>query len=95
MLAAVAICCLVLACALLAMAAVLVAPLAILLAAFALGLFLMAFWIWMLASAIQNKGLSDGEKTGWVLGIVFFHFLGSLLYFCIGRPRRKTPLHAA
>ena len=57
-------------------------------------LFLMVFWIWMLVSAIQNKGLTDGEKTGWVLGIVFFHILGSLLYFFIGRPRRKTPLLA-
>ena len=54
-------------------------------------LFLMIFWIWMLVSAIQNKGLTDGEKTGWVLAIVFFHFLGSLLYFFIGRPKRKTP----
>jgi preprotein translocase subunit YajC len=58
-------------------------------------LFLLFFWIWMLVSAIQNKGLTDGEKTGWVLGIVFFHLLGSLLYFFIGRPRRKTPLAAA
>jgi len=58
-------------------------------------LFLMVFWIWMLVSAIQNKGLTDGEKTGWVLGIVFFHILGSLLYFFIGRPRRKTPRLAA
>ncbi len=58
-------------------------------------LFLMVFWIWMLVSAIQNKGLTDGEKTGWVLGIVFFHFLGSLLYFFIGRPRRRKPLSAA
>jgi sterol desaturase/sphingolipid hydroxylase (fatty acid hydroxylase superfamily) len=57
-------------------------------------IFLMVFWIWMLVSAIQNKGLTDGEKTGWVLGIVFFHLLGSLLYFFIGRPRRKTPLAA-
>ena len=57
-------------------------------------LFLLVFWIWMLVSAIQNKGLTDGEKTGWVLGIVFFHLLGSLLYFFIGRPRRKTPLLA-
>ena len=58
-------------------------------------LFLLIFWIWMLVSAIQNKGLTDGEKTGWVLGIVFFHFLGSLLYFFIGRPRRRMPLAAA
>jgi cytochrome c oxidase assembly factor CtaG len=46
------------------------------------------FWIWMLVNAIQNKGLSDGEKVGWVLAIVFLHFIGALLYFFIGRPKR-------
>ena len=55
-----------------------------------LGLALTAFWIWMLVSAIQNKGLSDGEKVGWVLAIVFFHFIGSLLYFFIGHPKRRS-----
>lgn len=54
----------------------------------ALGLAIFGFWIWMLVSAIQNKGLTDGEKTGWVLAIVFFHFIGSLLYFFIGHPKR-------
>ena len=54
-----------------------------------LGLALTVFWIWMLVSAIQNKGLTDGEKTGWVLAIVFLHFIGSLLYLFIGHPKRK------
>ena len=53
---------------------------------------LTAFWIWMLVDAIQNKGLTDGEKIGWVLAIVFFNFIGSLLYLFIGRPKRNTPL---
>ncbi len=57
-----------------------------------LALLLTVFWIWMLVDAVQNKRLSDGEKTGWVLAIVFFHFIGSLLYFCIGRPKKHTPL---
>ena len=56
---------------------------------------LTAFWIWMLVDAIQNKGITDGEKTGWVLAIVFFHFIGSLLYLFIGRPKRNTPLTMA
>ncbi len=47
------------------------------------------FWIWMLIDAIQNKGLSDGEKSGWVLAIVFLHFLAALLYLFIGRPKRN------
>jgi len=62
----------------------------LLLIPFSLALF--AFWIWMLISAVQNPGLSQGEKIGWVLAIVFLHFLGALLYFFIGHPKRKCPL---
>lgn len=50
-----------------------------------------AFWVWMLVHAIQNKGLTDGEKVGWVLAIALVHFLGALLYFFIGRPKAKQP----
>jgi hypothetical protein len=53
-----------------------------------------AFWIWMLIDAIQNKGLTDGEKIGWVIAIALLHWLGGLLYFFIGRPKRNTPLAA-
>ena len=53
-------------------------------------LFLLFFWIWMLVSAIRNKGIGDGEKVGWVLAIVFFHFIGSLLYLFIAFPRRNN-----
>lgn len=56
-----------------------------------LGLALTVFWIWMLVDAIQNRGVSDGEKVGWVLAIVFFHFIGSVLYFFIGRAKGKQP----
>jgi len=54
-----------------------------------IGLAFFAFWIWMLVHAIQNKGLTDGEKVGWVLAIALVHFLGALLYFFIGRPKAK------
>ena len=50
-----------------------------------------AFWIWMLVHAIQNKGLTDGEKIGWVLAIALLHFIGALLYFFIGKPKGKLP----
>jgi hypothetical protein len=46
------------------------------------------FWIWMLIHAIQNKGLSDGEKIAWVLVILFVHLLGALIYFLVGRPKQ-------
>jgi hypothetical protein len=55
-------------------------------------LLLTAFWIWMLVDAIQNKGITDGEKVGWVLAIVFFHLIGSLLYLFIGRPKGRLAL---
>ena len=61
----------------------------------ALGLLFFAFWIWMLIDAIQNKGLTDGEKIGWVLAIVLLHFIGALLYLCIGLPKRHAPLAPA
>jgi len=53
-----------------------------------------AFWIWMLVSAIQNNGLDSTEKIVWVLVIIFLHFLGALLYFLLGYPKRR-PLDAA
>jgi Phospholipase_D-nuclease N-terminal len=57
-----------------------------------IGLLLFVFWIWMLIDAIQNHGLTDGEKICWVLAVVFLHFIGALLYFFIGHPKRNTPL---
>ena len=54
-----------------------------------------AFWIWMLVHAIQNKGLTDGEKVGWVLAIALVHFLGAVLYFFIGKPKANLPPLAA
>jgi hypothetical protein len=51
-----------------------------------------AFWIWMLISAIQNKGLTEGEKIAWVLVIALLHLLGAIIYFFVGHPKRKTPL---
>ncbi len=52
-------------------------------------LLFLVFWIWMLIDAIQNRGLGEGEKIGWVLAIVFLHLLGAVLYFFIGHPKRK------
>ena len=51
-----------------------------------------AFWIWMLISAIQNKGLDEGEKIAWVLVVALLHLLGAIIYFFVGHPKRRTPL---
>ena len=45
------------------------------------------FWLWMLIHAITNKGLADAERIVWVLVIIFLPFIGSLIYFFIGRPK--------
>jgi len=51
-----------------------------------------AFWLWMLIHGITNKGLADGEKIVWVLVIIFLPFIGSVLYFFIGRPRGRAAI---
>jgi hypothetical protein len=69
--------------------------LAVVLFVLPIALALFAFWIWMLISAIQNNGLAEGEKIAWVLVIALLHFLGALIYFFVGHPKRKTPLEAS
>ena len=51
-----------------------------------LGIAGFVFWLWMLIHAISNKGLEGAEKVVWVLVIIFLPFLGSVLYFFIGKP---------
>ena len=55
-----------------------------------IGLACFGFWLWMLVHAITNKGLSDGEKIAWVLVIIFLPFLGSILYFFLGRSKGRV-----
>jgi hypothetical protein len=52
-----------------------------------IGLACFAFWLWMLIHAITNKGLNDTEKILWVILIIFLPFLGSVIYFFVGRPK--------
>jgi len=52
------------------------------------------FWICMLVSAIQNKGLTDTERIVWVLVVILLHVVGAILYLFLGWPKRHTPLAA-
>jgi hypothetical protein len=54
-----------------------------------LGLLTFAFWIWMLIDAAQNRGLDQNERVIWVVVVALLHFLGALIYFFVGRPKRK------
>jgi hypothetical protein len=58
------------------------------------GLFRLVFtllWALALVSVIRNKGLTDGEKAGWLLAIVFLPFIGGLLYYFIGHSKWLNP----
>jgi len=54
-----------------------------------LGLLSLAFWIWMLIDAAQNRGLDQNERIVWVIVVALLHFLGAVIYFFAGRPKRK------
>ena len=53
----------------------------------ALGVLCFAFWLWMLIHAIQNPRLDGTQRIVWVLVIIFLPFLGSILYFFVGRSK--------
>ena len=40
--------------------------------------------------SIHPRWSRDGEKIAWVLIILFLHFLGALIYFFVGRPRKSA-----
>jgi hypothetical protein len=54
-----------------------------------LGMLTFAFWIWMLVDAAQNRGLDQNEKIVWIVVVALLHFLGAVIYFFAGRPKRK------
>ena len=55
------------------------------------GLALFVFWIWMLIHAATNPGIEGTEKIAWILVVFFASFLGSVIYFFVGRPKARLP----
>jgi hypothetical protein len=55
-----------------------------------IGLFCLLLWIWMLLDCLTNRGIEGSEKVAWVLVILLLPFIGSLIYFFLGRPKRKV-----
>jgi hypothetical protein len=47
------------------------------------------FWLWMLIDCIKRD---FGEKTVWILILIFLGFLGALLYFFLVRRKLKREL---
>ena len=54
-----------------------------------IGLLIFALWVWMLVDAITNNGLNNAERLAFVLLVFFLPFIGSIVYFFVGRPKRK------
>lgn len=58
----------------------------LLLIAIVLGILGFLFWLWMLIDAVQYQ---RENKLAWILIIVFFNFLGALVYCFAGKLARK------
>ena len=59
----------------------------------ALGLLLTAFWVWMVVDC-ANAPMESGDKTAWILILLFTSWLGATLYYFIPR-RERLNKHAA
>jgi hypothetical protein len=53
----------------------------------AVGIAVVAIWIWTLLDIIKTSRMNSTEKLIWILVVIFFPFLGTLLYVVIGRKR--------
>ena len=57
-----------------------------------LGVIAIVFYVAMIVDAVTNRGLSDTERLMWVLVVILVTPgipLGALIYFFVGRPKRR------
>ena len=55
---------------------------------FAIGLILM--WAFSMVEIANNRQLTDLQKVVGILGIFFFPFIGTAVYYLIAKPRLET-----
>ena len=48
------------------------------------------FWIYTIVDVIRSKFNDDTTKIVWLLVVILLGFLGSIIYWVIGRPKRVT-----
>jgi hypothetical protein len=56
--------------------------------AFPILLLLFVFWIWTLIEVLTKEPSEGNDKIVWLILVLFFHFIGSILYCLIRRPER-------
>ena len=54
-----------------------------------LGIVVFAFWIWAIIDLLSSR-LSPAEKVLWLIIILFFHFLGAVIYFILSKKKRHV-----
>lgn len=52
------------------------------------GLLCLILWIWAIVDIINSRFREDSTKIIWILLVIFLPFLGTLLYYVIGREQR-------
>lgn len=53
-----------------------------------LGLLCLVLWIWALVDIINSRFREDNTKIIWCLLVIFLPFIGTILYFVIGREQK-------
>ncbi|AXY77729.1 PLDc_N domain-containing protein [Paraflavitalea soli] len=53
-----------------------------------LGLLCIVLWIWALVDIVQSRFADDSTKIIWCLLVILLPFIGTLLYYVIGRQQR-------
>ena len=53
------------------------------------------FWIWELVDVMRREFADSNTKLIWVLVILLGHFIGSVVYYFVGRSQGRLPGAAA
>ncbi len=56
---------------------------------FSIGFAVLAFWIWA-AAEIALSEFKGNDKIVWLLLVLLIPFIGTILYFAVGRSKRVT-----
>ena len=59
-------------------------PLWIIVFVFLFIIFLFIFWLWALINCLSSR-LGPAQKIFWIIIIIFFHFIGALVYFIFAK----------
>lgn len=53
-----------------------------------IGLLCLVLWIWAIVDIVNSRFREDSTKIIWILLVIFLPFLGTILYYFVGREQR-------